>query len=135
MSDKNWNLPIFSQNCKGYLKNHWTNTRLVCTHLNAFSCKIQIYQQKCGSFSIFKSCQMSALIICMKKVNFDDNMKRCHLLKSLDVVFMLQQVSKKLWNSLHFLRCKLIPVNAHQLIKVINLSSCQFVQIFLHNHD
>ena len=26
----------FSQNTTGYLKNHWTNTRLVCTHLNAF---------------------------------------------------------------------------------------------------
>ena len=25
-----------SQNCWGYLKNHWTNTRLVCTHFNAF---------------------------------------------------------------------------------------------------
>ena len=29
-------LQIFSENCKGYLKNHWSNTRLVCTHLNAF---------------------------------------------------------------------------------------------------
>ena len=31
------NLPFFSQNhTSGYLKNHWTNTRLVCTHLNPF---------------------------------------------------------------------------------------------------
>ena len=29
---KRWKLAKFSQN----LKNHWTNTRLVCTHLNAF---------------------------------------------------------------------------------------------------
>ena len=29
-------LTILSQNWLGYLKNHWTNTRLVCTLLNAF---------------------------------------------------------------------------------------------------
>ena len=28
----------FSQNTRGYVKNHWTNTRLVSTHLNVFSC-------------------------------------------------------------------------------------------------
>ena len=29
-------LKIASQNPRGYLKSHWTNTRLVCTHMNAF---------------------------------------------------------------------------------------------------
>ena len=29
-------LQIFSENCKWYLKNHWTYTMHVCTHLNAF---------------------------------------------------------------------------------------------------
>ena len=33
---KSWNLKLVSRNSKGYLKNHCTNTRLVCTHLNAF---------------------------------------------------------------------------------------------------
>ena len=28
---------IFFWNSRGYLKNHWINTRLVCTHVNAFS--------------------------------------------------------------------------------------------------
>ena len=34
----------FSQSSSGYLKNHWTNTRLVCTHFNAFLMFIQICQ-------------------------------------------------------------------------------------------
>ncbi len=29
-------MPIFGQNLIGYLKNHWTKHRLVCTHSNAF---------------------------------------------------------------------------------------------------
>ena len=29
-------LKLFSPNSRGYLKNHCTNTRLVCTHQNAF---------------------------------------------------------------------------------------------------
>ena len=29
------NIKIFSEKTRGYLKNHWTNTSLVCTHLNA----------------------------------------------------------------------------------------------------
>ena len=33
---KSWNLQLSSSNLRGYLKNHWTNTRLVCTHLNIF---------------------------------------------------------------------------------------------------
>ena len=35
-----------SQNQQGYLKNknQWTNTRLVCTHLNEFSCWVQKWQ-------------------------------------------------------------------------------------------
>ena len=33
---ESWNLKLFSQNSSSYLKNHCANTRLVCTHLNAF---------------------------------------------------------------------------------------------------
>ena len=32
---KNCNLTMFLKTSWGYLKNHWTNTRLVCTHYNA----------------------------------------------------------------------------------------------------
>ena len=33
---KSWNLKLFSHNCRGYFKNHWTKYRLVCTQMNAF---------------------------------------------------------------------------------------------------
>ena len=37
----NWNLKLFSQTWRDYLKNHCTNTRLVCTHSDAFFMLIQ----------------------------------------------------------------------------------------------
>ena len=37
---------IFSQNPRHYFKNWWTNTWLVCTHLNEFSCWIWMLQCK-----------------------------------------------------------------------------------------
>ena len=40
---KNRKLTIFSQN---YLKNHWTNPRPACTHLNAFFMMDSIWQMK-----------------------------------------------------------------------------------------
>ena len=49
------NLTRFYQNIRGYLKNHWTNTRLVCTHLNAeFSYRIQIWQWKFGFWKFLR---------------------------------------------------------------------------------
>ena len=37
---------IIFQNQRGFLKNRCINTRLVCTPVNVFSCRIQIWQQK-----------------------------------------------------------------------------------------
>ena len=33
---KSWNLKLFSQNLRGYLKNYWTKYRLFCSQINAF---------------------------------------------------------------------------------------------------
>ena len=48
-----WNLKPFSQNSGCYFKNHWTNTRLVCTHLNAFFMLNSNIGKKNLKFNIF----------------------------------------------------------------------------------
>ncbi len=40
------------ENTTGYLKNHWTKHRLVCTHFNAFSMLILNMDAKCNNFEI-----------------------------------------------------------------------------------
>ena len=68
-TEKFRNLKIFSLNSRGYLKNHCTNTRLVCTHLNA----ILYHESKYGN----------------KKLNFENFGKKvltcCLLLNMLHV--------------------------------------------------
>ncbi len=49
-------------NTTGYLKNHWTKHRLVCTHFDAFSMLIPNMGAKCNNFEIFK--QFSAKLWC-----------------------------------------------------------------------
>ena len=69
-------MSISSQNPRGYLKNYWTNTRLVCTLLDAFfilssNMAMKIWIWKNLSLNIFVL--SSALDICVEKVNSDDN--------------------------------------------------------------
>ena len=63
---KNQNLNLLSRNYRGYLKNHWTNTSLVCTHLNIIfmlnsNMAIKIWFSKnCGkSWKVLAICLLS----------------------------------------------------------------------------
>ena len=52
---KSLNLRILSQTHQGYLKNHCTNTRLVCTHLNALFMLNPNMVMKNLNFEFFRS--------------------------------------------------------------------------------
>ena len=66
---ENGDMANFSKNPKRNRKNHWTSTRLVCTHLRHFSCWIQILQCIIWIFNLKK-------------------MKKFDLMFSLDIPYM-----------------------------------------------
>ena len=57
-------IEYFFQISRCYLKNHCTNTRLVCTHLNAFSQWIQIWWWKSEFWKFFKKFHQFRLVVC-----------------------------------------------------------------------
>ena len=71
-----WEFDMFSQNHKDYLKNHWTNTRLVCTHLNALWHCMQIWQWKFDFWKFLKKVWnfwsvVCTLYICLEMVKWE----------------------------------------------------------------
>ena len=65
---KCWNLKIFSENSKCYHKNHWTNPRFLCTHLNAY-------------FMLNPS--ITTKILILKKIEKCLKTSTCHLFSTL----------------------------------------------------
>ena len=61
----NFNWQHLTQNAQGYLKNHWVNCMLACTHLNYSQCWIQIWSW----LEFWKFYQLSVINTNMERFN------------------------------------------------------------------
>ena len=76
---KGENESYFLKFIEGYLKNHWTNTRLVCTHLMHFLCWVQIwYITNISILRIFEKKKMKCLNCRLLLTSTSRGLKVCY---------------------------------------------------------